>query len=138
MSEYHHHPQDTGCIGIATEKVTESRDFYIKHFHYRIGRELDNMVLLHSANGHRSLAFFRPMSEDRGGESVEGLDKPFSGKGIYLTLAVPDVDEALAYFQKEGIPIARELRTEAWGERLFMIRDPNGVGLFMSEHPTQA
>jgi len=132
------HPQDTGCIGIATEKLTESRDFYIKHFHYRVEREVADTILLRSSNGHRSLAFFRPMSEKRGAETVEGLDEPFSGKGIYLTLGVSDVEEALAYFQKEGIPIARELRTEAWGERLFMIRDPNGIGLFMSEHPTQA
>lgn len=138
MSEYGPHPQDTGCIGIATDKIAESRDFYLKHFHYHIGRELESMVLLHSSNGHRSLAFFRPMSESRGVERVEGLHEAFSGTGIYLTLGVPNVEEALAYFQREGIPIVRELRTEAWGERLFMIRDPNGIGLYMSEHPTQA
>lgn len=131
-------PQDTGCIGIATEKLEESRDFYTKHFNYRVERELADTIFLRSSNGHRSIAFFRPMSEKRGAERVEGLDEPFSGKGIYLTLGVPDVNEALAYFQREGIAIARELRVEAWGERLFMIRDPNGVGIFMSEHPTQA
>ena len=34
---------------------------------------------------------------------------------------------SLARLQAEGVPITMPLRSDAWGERAFQVRDPNGV-----------
>ena len=123
-------PTDTSFIGIVTDKIIESRDFYTKHFAYTINHEKTDFICLHSPDGKRSLGFISPSQA----ESSSILSQPFSGQGIYLTFSVPDADASLEYFRQNGVPISRGIKTESRGERLFMISDPNGVGIYISQH----
>ena len=120
---------DTTFIGIVTEKLIESRDFYTRHFAYTVNHEKPDFICLHSPDGKRSLGFISP-SQD---EPSSVLSKTFSGQGIYLTFSVHDADASLEYFKENGVPIFREIKTEPWGERLFMISDPNGIGIYISQ-----
>jgi catechol 2,3-dioxygenase-like lactoylglutathione lyase family enzyme len=57
-------------------------------------------------------------------ESVpEGFRRPV--EGVLLNFEVDDVDAEYARLQGAGIPIALELRSEDWGQRHFIVRDPD-------------
>jgi uncharacterized glyoxalase superfamily protein PhnB len=46
---------------------------------------------------------------------------------VWITI---DVEDAIAEYQRiaaMGVPMAVELRDEPWGERHFVVADPNGV-----------
>lgn len=47
--------------------------------------------------------------------------------GLIVALAVADLGAELARLQCEGVTITLPLQEEEWGERLFQIKDPNGV-----------
>lgn len=47
--------------------------------------------------------------------------------GLLLNFEVEDVDAVHAQFVAEGLPILLSLRDEAFGQRHFITRDPNGV-----------
>ncbi len=47
--------------------------------------------------------------------------------GLLLNVEVADVDAVHAHAQAEGLPILLSLRDEAFGQRHFITRDPNGV-----------
>ncbi|MCM3882883.1 VOC family protein [Frankia sp. R82] len=47
--------------------------------------------------------------------------------GFILAFVVDDLAGELARLQAEDVPITMPLAEEAWGERAFQVRDPNGV-----------
>jgi catechol 2,3-dioxygenase-like lactoylglutathione lyase family enzyme len=47
--------------------------------------------------------------------------------GLILAFEVDDLEGELARLQAAGVAITMPLRSEAWGERAFQVRDPNGV-----------
>ncbi len=59
----------------------------------------------------------------------ETIPEPARGRvaGLILNFEVDDPDAVYARFQAAGLPIALTLRDEAFGQRHFMTRDPNGV-----------
>jgi len=44
-----------------------------------------------------------------------------------LAFIVDDLEGELARLESENVVITMALMTEAWGERAFQVRDPNGV-----------
>lgn len=82
-------------------------------------------LLLHTPNQQAELSFLLPDHPTQ-----RPLFQPaFAGKGVYLTIEVPDVDQEYARINALGVPIAIELREEHWGDRHFAIVDPNGIGI---------
>jgi len=51
------------------------------------------------------------------------------GKGMFIYIKVPDVDEAHAKLIKDGIQPATEPRNWEWGNREFIVKDPDGYKL---------
>ncbi len=58
--------------------------------------------------------------------------QPFPGVGVYLTFSTDNVVRDLERFQSRGISIETGPITTP-GETLFMVRDPNGIGIYVSE-----
>lgn len=50
-----------------------------------------------------------------------------SAAGLLINFEVDDVDTAYRHLQAAGLPILLPLRDEAFGQRHFITRDPNGV-----------
>jgi uncharacterized glyoxalase superfamily protein PhnB len=48
-------------------------------------------------------------------------------RGLILNFEVEDVDGFYKTVEKNGLPILKSLRDEAFGQRHFITRDPNGV-----------
>src|SRR5690606_31002088 len=63
---------------------------------------------------------------DRAHESVPKADRVIP-KGCLVTVETADVDAAHERAQAAQLPMELELRDEAWGQRHFIVRDPNGV-----------
>jgi uncharacterized glyoxalase superfamily protein PhnB len=53
----------------------------------------------------------------------------YSGRGLWLTVEVGDVEVEYKRIQYLDVPIVVELRQEEWGETHFSIVDPNGIGV---------
>ena len=48
-------------------------------------------------------------------------------RGLVLNFEVADVDAEAARLIAEGVPVAKALRDEAFGQRHIILRDPNGL-----------
>lgn len=116
--------------GVVTEKVQESKAFYVRLFGCDVlyEGEGDWFVLLRLGDGE--LGFMKP-----GLESQPGIFRPpFQGGGIWIAVDVDDVDSEYARIRSMGIPIETELRDEPWGDRHFVVLDPNGIGVDVVQH----
>ena len=111
--------------GIITEKLAESKAFYINNLDFGVTFENEFYLLLHTPNKSAELSFLLPNHP-----SQQFLfHKPFKGQGMYLTIEVDNVDNIYHNLKSKGIDIKIELRDEPWGDRHFAIEDPNGVGI---------
>ncbi|MDY6868814.1 MAG: VOC family protein [Chloroflexota bacterium] len=111
--------------GVITEKLAETRKFYIENLGFGVTFENEFYLLMHTPNHQAEISFLLP-----GHPSQQPLfQQPFSGHGVFLTIEVENVDALYKQLKKKGIPIAVTLRDEPWGDRHFAIVDPNGIGI---------
>jgi catechol 2,3-dioxygenase-like lactoylglutathione lyase family enzyme len=110
--------------GIVTPNLEATKDFYTRTLGWRVNFENDFYLLLGSESGSQ-ISFLQPNHP-----SQDPLfQTAFDGKGIFITVDVPDVDQTYQKIKASGTPIAVELRDEPWGDRHFAIVDPNGIGV---------
>ncbi|WP_422084213.1 VOC family protein [Ulvibacterium sp.] len=111
--------------GVITEKLVETKDFYMKNLDFGVTFENEFYLLLHAPGKQAELSFLKPNHPTQ--QPI--FQRPFNGKGMYLTIEVDDVDQLYKKIKGKGVPIAIELRDEPWGDRHFAIVDPNGIGI---------
>ena len=110
-------------LTISTNKLEQSRDFYRETLGFSLVFENDNYIeMLAEGSTTMGVSFVTP--ELSGGEK-------FTGEGIILSFEVADVDAEFARLKAAGVRILEELRDKAWGERSFVINDPNGVHVYI-------
>ncbi|KAB2325678.1 glyoxalase/bleomycin resistance/extradiol dioxygenase family protein [Betaproteobacteria bacterium SCN1] len=116
--------------GVITEKVQESKDFYVRLFGCEVLYEGEGgwFVLLRLGGGE--LAFMRPGLASQ----AEIFRRPFAGQGMWVAVEADDVDREYARLQALGAEIAVALRDEPWGDRHFVVVDPNGIGVDVVQH----
>ncbi|MBZ2188780.1 VOC family protein [Alcanivorax sp. JB21] len=109
--------------GIITEKVTESRDFYVRLFGCDVLFDEPWCVVLRF--GDSEVGFMQPELP----QQAPVFRGAYPGQGVWFTLDVDDVDAEHARLSALGVPIAVSLRDEDWGDRHFSVIDPNGIGV---------
>ena len=109
--------------GIVTPHVQASRDFYVRLFGCNIVFESDWFVLLELGGGE--IGFLLPGLEAQ----AKPFRAPLQGQGMWITIDVEDVDATCARFQQMDVNIEVPLRDEPWGDRHFVVLDPNGIGV---------
>jgi len=107
---------------ISTNKLQESKEFYIQHFNFRLVYESDWYIELIARDSPNGISFTLPQREE--GEF-------FNGKGLIISFEVDDVDVEYERLKAEGVQIYQEMQDKPWGERSFVIDDPNGVHLYI-------
>lgn len=112
--------------GIVTEKLTETKTFYVDKLGFGVVWEADWFLLLSTPNGADTIGFLTPNHPT---QAIEHFRRPFTGAGVYFTIEVDDVDALYTDFQQRGIDIELSLRSEEWGDRHFVVVDPNGIGV---------
>ncbi|MDA0662458.1 MAG: VOC family protein [Proteobacteria bacterium] len=107
---------------IACENVAETAGFYIDYFAFRPVFESDWYVHLRSASVETvNLAIM-----DCRHETIpEGYRKPV--QGLLINFEIDDVDGEYDRVKSAGLPILQPLRSEDFGQRHFITRDPAGV-----------
>ncbi|WP_181777548.1 VOC family protein [Amycolatopsis pittospori] len=105
---------------VMTDRLAETRDFYRDHFGFELTFEADWYVSL--KRGEWELAILVP-----GHDTIPaGFGKPV--QGLLLNFEVEDVDaEHRRLVVEAGLPEALSLRSEEFGQRHFIVADPNGV-----------
>lgn len=111
--------------GIITEKMEETKGFYIKTLGFGVAFENEFYLLMHTPNKEAEISFLLPKHESQ----QPLFQKPFQGQGMYLTIEMDDVDKIYQELKQKGIKIEIDIRNEPWGDRHFAIKDPNGVGI---------
>jgi catechol 2,3-dioxygenase-like lactoylglutathione lyase family enzyme len=107
---------------ICTDKIAESRDFYTQHFNFKIIFEEEWYISLRSKESPEyELALLDYQHPSLPSESRQ----PTSG--LLLNIEVADVDQEYDRLKKEGLPMLLDLKSEEWGQRHFITKDPNGL-----------
>ena len=103
-----------------------SRDFYVAMFDLVVSVELDDwyLQLMADSDTMLNIGFVKPDHEQFAGRAAS------SGTyGVVLTIHVDDVDEAYQRAKRLGAEIAAEICNEDYGQRHFLVVDPNGLML---------
>lgn len=116
--------------GVVTEKVQESKDFYVRMFGCEVIYEGDDGWFVLLQLGNSEVGFMKPNLT-----SQATIYRPaFQGQGIWIAIEVEDVDAEYQRIKSLGMPIEAEIRDEPWGDRHFVIVDPNGIGVDVVQH----
>ena len=108
---------------ISTNKLRESKEFYMKHFGFQLVYESDWYIELIAADAPTiGISFTLPQRE--AGE--------FFKKGLIISFEVDDVDAEYERFREQLSEVVTEPTTMPWGNRALLFRDPDGnlVNLF--------
>ena len=106
---------------ITSERIDESRDFYVGLLGFRVAMDMGWVVTLASpVNPTAQITLMRGDGSPRAVAQV--------------TVEVADVDAIHAEAVRHGAEIVYPLTDEAWGVRRFFVRDPNGIVLNIMCH----
>ncbi|GAA5234194.1 glyoxalase/bleomycin resistance/extradiol dioxygenase family protein [Verticiella sediminum] len=108
--------------GIVTEKLDETREFYVRHFGCRVLFDSEWFILLELGGGE--LGLLRP-----GLPEQHPLFRTPLTAGMWVAIDVDDVDTIHARLQQARVEIVQDVRDEPWGDRHFVVVDPNGIGV---------
>jgi len=108
--------------GFITRNLQECKAFYEQYFGFEVIYEVEWFVLL--SKGPYELAFMQPELPGQ-----HRLFQPVFSQGIWLAMEVDDVDAEFQHLSEAGAPIVTEPKNEAWGDRHFVVEDPNGMGV---------
>jgi len=109
---------------ILTDKVSVTADFYMKYFGFEIVFEADWYVSLKLSNVESpyELAILNAS------HSTIPANFQSNVNGLILNFEVDDVDaEYKRLIHDEKLPLELDIRSEEFGQRHFIISDPNGV-----------
>jgi uncharacterized glyoxalase superfamily protein PhnB len=109
---------------ISSELFAASRDFYVELFGLVVSVELGDwyLQLMPPDNPSLNIGFMKP-----GHELFAARAAPSGKYPLVLTIHVDDVDAAYERAQTMGAEIAGEIRNEEYGQRHFLVVDPNGL-----------
>ena len=111
--------------GIVTDKLAETKQFYTEVLNFGITFENEFYLLMHTPNRQAELSFLLPNHPTQ----KPLFQQPFTGRGVYLTIEVEDVDALYQSVCEMGVKIEIQLQDEPWGDRHFAVLDPNGIGI---------
>ena len=100
----------------------ETWDFYTEQLGFRTVCEHDTYVHLEHPSGAQ-LGVLRQEIDGQPAELISGTD----GRGFWLSLDVADADAEYARLVANGVPVESPPESKPWGDRQFIVRDPNGV-----------
>ncbi|MCI4671786.1 MAG: VOC family protein [Bacteroidia bacterium] len=106
---------------ICSDKLVESRDFYVKLFDFKLEFDSDWFIHLVSQDQKLELGII-----DRTNEIVpkEVQNNP---QGFYITFVVDNADEIFNIAKAEKFEILSEPTDTFYGQRRLLLKDPNGT-----------
>jgi predicted enzyme related to lactoylglutathione lyase len=111
---------------LSSADFVASRDFYAAMFDLVVSVENDDWYVQLMAESNSDTQHRLPQA---GSRAVRRPDRVIGAYGVVLTIHVDDVDEAYERAKRLGAEIAAEIRNEDYGQRHFLVVDPNGLVL---------
>jgi predicted enzyme related to lactoylglutathione lyase len=112
---------------LVSDKLVSTINFYEDFFGFVPTVEKDGYALLQDReNPERGIAVF-----DASHTCVAALDQ--SVKGVIITLAVDDIETTYNDLYMEGLELYKEFGTDINGSRHFVVYDPNGILVNVTE-----
>lgn len=109
---------------LVVDNLTNTQEFYTQVLNFNVVFESDWYIQLE--NNGIQIAFMIENSQNQPGF----LHKKSNGEGVVITLEFDNIDEFYKNFSKKEA-IIQEIKTEEWGQRHFLIKDPSGIILDM-------
>ncbi|MGB3942717.1 MAG: VOC family protein [Candidatus Manganitrophaceae bacterium] len=111
--------------GVVTEKVQECKDYYVRLFGCEVIYEGEGGWFVLLRLGDSEIGFMKANLESQ----AKVFRPAFQGQGVWIAVDVEDVDTEYRRIQALGAPIEVAIRDEPWGDRHFVVVDPNGIGI---------
>ena len=112
----------SATVALTVADVPASSKFLASHFGFTERMAADGFAALGSDDSPIEIVFLRHGIE----VLPEGLRNRLAS-GTIVAFEVDDLEGEQARLRREGVPVTLPLREEPWGERLFMVTDPNGI-----------
>lgn len=108
---------------LMTDRVAVTARFYEDHFRFKRQFDSDWYIHLQSAEDPSvNLAVL-----DRSHSTIPSAGRGQQVGGLLLNFEVADVDAEYEYAVTQGLAILLAIRDEDFGQRHFIVQDPNGV-----------
>ncbi|WP_415408167.1 VOC family protein [Sulfurovum sp. CS9] len=107
---------------VVTDKVDESREFYMKNFNAKITFDCGWYINMEIGKNTSTLQFMAP--QQPGQPTCDGI-------GLMYNFEVDDVDLEYERLTQLGNEPVMPLEDHPWGDRGFAILDPNGIMLYI-------
>lgn len=111
-----------------------AKDFYTQNLSFHLAFENEWYLHLVTESGVQ-VGFMLPDQPTQ-----PDFFKPgYNGDGVIFSLEVENAEAALASAKESGLDIIFDLKSEDWGQKHFVVRDPNGVNVDIVEsfEPTE-
>jgi len=106
---------------ICSDNLSKSKDFYVELLGFKVKYDSDWYVQLCSPKD--SEIEYGIIQRDHELVPEEYQNAP---NGMYVTFVVEDVDNTYSKAIEMNVPIIQEPRNEFYGQRRFLVQDPNG------------
>ena len=107
---------------ICTDKLEASTDFFKNNFDFSLTFESDwYMSLRSNSNPNFELAlldYYHPSIPENYRKTAQG---------VIINFEVADVDNEYQRLKANDIKMILDIRSEEWGQRHFIVEDPNGI-----------
>jgi catechol 2,3-dioxygenase-like lactoylglutathione lyase family enzyme len=118
----------SSTISLTVDDVPASSKFLATHFGYTERMAADGFASLGRDDAAVDVVFLR-----RGNEVLPEPLRDQTAAGAIVAFVVDDLEAEQDRLRAEGVEITLPLREEPWGERLFMVTDPNGISYELVE-----
>ncbi|QIS12715.1 VOC family protein [Nocardia arthritidis] len=113
-------------VNICTDRLPETRDFYVDLLGFEVGFDSDWFIQLSAKGSDATIGIMR-RDHELVPEQARG-----TASGSYLTVVVDDVEPVFARAKELGVPIIEEPTDLFYGQRRMLVSDPNGVAVDVS------
>lgn len=117
--------------GFVAANLSATKAFYRRHFGFEAVFDSPFYLHLARAGGGEQLGFLSVDAE--GGAPWPEFESASRGEGVWISLDVEDVDAEHARLTGEGIAFLQSPLDQPWGERICVLRDPNGILIYMAQ-----
>ncbi len=106
---------------IITNKIEETKQFYTEILKSKVTFDCGWYCSI-SLGDELEIQFMTPQKES---------DKLFQNQGVTYNISVNDVDVEYESLKNKSVEIVDEIATHSWGDRSFVICDPNMIRLYI-------
>ncbi len=108
-------------VNICSDRLPETRDFYVELLGFEVGFDSDWFVQLSAADSDATIGIMR-RDHELVPEQVRG-----AASGSYVTVVVDDVEPVFTRAEELGVQVIEPPTDLFYGQRRMLVIDPNGV-----------